>query len=131
MSANGRLWASAGRARKSSLMGSWTRTSARPAWVGDHDVGHVVIACLALWCSFSAYPRPGSCFRRCTGAFGLLTNAEWQARYRERRKAGESRIRYGRPADRRIAGHASPKTTTLYDRTADAVSLDEIERIVI
>ena len=31
----------------------------------------------------------------------------------------------------RIAGHASPKTTKLYDRTADAISLDEIERIVI
>ena len=31
----------------------------------------------------------------------------------------------------RIAGHASPKTTKLYDRTVDAISLDEIERIVI
>ena len=31
----------------------------------------------------------------------------------------------------RIAGHASPKTTKLYDRTADRISLDEIERIVI
>ena len=31
----------------------------------------------------------------------------------------------------RIVGHASPKTTKLYDRTADAVSLDEIERIMI
>ena len=31
----------------------------------------------------------------------------------------------------RIAGHASPKTTKRYDRTADVVSLDEIERIVI
>ena len=31
----------------------------------------------------------------------------------------------------RIAGHASPKTTKLYDRTADAVSLDGIDRIVI
>ncbi|MCY4119769.1 MAG: hypothetical protein OXG72_02480 [Acidobacteria bacterium] len=30
----------------------------------------------------------------------------------------------------RIAGHGSPKTR-LYDRTADAVSLDEIERIVL
>ena len=30
-----------------------------------------------------------------------LTNAERQARYRERRKAGESRVRYRRPADRR------------------------------
>ena len=31
----------------------------------------------------------------------------------------------------RIAGHASPKTTKLYDRTVDAIPLDEIERIVI
>ena len=30
-----------------------------------------------------------------------LTNADRQARYRERRQAGESRIRYRRPADRR------------------------------
>ena len=30
-----------------------------------------------------------------------------------------------------IAGHASPKTTKLYDRTADAVTVDEIERIMI
>ena len=30
-----------------------------------------------------------------------------------------------------IAGHASPRTTKLYDRTADRVTLDEIERIVI
>ena len=30
-----------------------------------------------------------------------------------------------------IAGHASPKTTKLYDRTADTVSVEEIERIVI
>ena len=30
-----------------------------------------------------------------------------------------------------IAGHASPRTTKLYDRTADTVTLDEIERIVL
>ena len=30
-----------------------------------------------------------------------------------------------------IAGHASPKTTKLYDRTADTVTVDEIARIVI
>jgi integrase/recombinase XerD len=30
-----------------------------------------------------------------------------------------------------IAAHASPQTTKLYDRTADTISLDEIERIVI
>ena len=31
----------------------------------------------------------------------------------------------------RIAAHESPRTTSLYDRTGDEVSLDEIERIVI
>ena len=30
-----------------------------------------------------------------------------------------------------IDGHASPKTTKLYDRTADTITVDEIERIVI
>lgn len=30
-----------------------------------------------------------------------------------------------------IAAHESPKTTKLYDRTSDAISLDEIERIAI
>ena len=30
-----------------------------------------------------------------------------------------------------IAGHESPQTTKLYDRTNDAISLDEIERILI
>ena len=30
-----------------------------------------------------------------------------------------------------IANHESPKTTKLYDRTSDEITLDEIERIVI
>lgn len=30
-----------------------------------------------------------------------------------------------------IAGHAAPKTTKLYDRSADTVTVDEIQRIVI
>ncbi|HMB06335.1 MAG TPA: tyrosine-type recombinase/integrase, partial [Isosphaeraceae bacterium] len=30
-----------------------------------------------------------------------------------------------------IACHESPKTTKLYDRTSDTISLDEIERIAI
>lgn len=30
-----------------------------------------------------------------------------------------------------IAAHESPRTTKLYDRTADQISLDEIERIAI
>ena len=38
-----------------------------------------------------------------------LTNAQRQARYRERRRAGESRIRYRRPADR-SRGHSSGTT---------------------
>ena len=31
----------------------------------------------------------------------------------------------------KVAAHESIRTTKLYDRTSDAVSLDEIERIVI
>jgi hypothetical protein len=30
-----------------------------------------------------------------------------------------------------IAAHESPRTTKLYDRTSDQISLDEIERIHI
>ncbi len=32
---------------------------------------------------------------------------------------------------RQMAAHESPKTTKFYDRTSDAISLDEIERIII
>ncbi len=30
-----------------------------------------------------------------------------------------------------IANHASPKTTKLYDRTSDQITLEEVERIII
>lgn len=30
-----------------------------------------------------------------------------------------------------IAAHESPRTTKLYDRTSDEITLDEIERIII
>jgi len=30
-----------------------------------------------------------------------------------------------------IAAHESPKTTKLYDRTSDQITLDEVERIMI
>ena len=30
-----------------------------------------------------------------------------------------------------MAAHESPRTTKLYDRTNDAITLDEVERIVI
>jgi hypothetical protein len=32
---------------------------------------------------------------------------------------------------RRIANHESPRTTKLYDRCQDEISLDEVERILI
>jgi integrase/recombinase XerD len=35
------------------------------------------------------------------------------------------------PSPVEIAAHKSPRTTKLYDRTTDQVSLDEIERIAI
>jgi len=34
-------------------------------------------------------------------------------------------------AARQIANHESPRTTKLYDRRNDEISLDEIERIAI
>jgi integrase/recombinase XerD len=30
-----------------------------------------------------------------------------------------------------MAAHASPRTTKLYDRTSEEITLDEVERIVI
>ena len=30
-----------------------------------------------------------------------------------------------------MVAHESPRTTKLYDRTADAITLDEVERIAI
>jgi hypothetical protein len=30
-----------------------------------------------------------------------------------------------------IAAHESPRTTKLYDRTADLISLDDVERVLI
>ena len=50
---------------------------------------------------------------RATGITAYLSNG------------GPSSTRSGSPAP------ASPKTTKLYDRTADTVTVDEIERIVI
>ena len=35
------------------------------------------------------------------------------------------------PVRRRIAAHESPRTTKLYDRTSDQISLDKIKRIEI
>ena len=62
-------------------------------------------------CASNARPTASSSLRYVTVQDGrvALTNAERQARYRERRKAGESRIRYRRPADR-SRGHSSGTT---------------------
>lgn len=51
--------------------------------------------------------------------------------------ASSSRLRAGSKKSsmsehaQQIAARESPRTTKLYDRTSDAISLDEIERIVI
>ena len=37
----------------------------------------------------------------------------------------------GRPSQSAALVHESPRTTKLYDRTSDAITLDEVERIVI
>ena len=56
--------------------------------------------------------------------------------FRRRRAAGDwhHRVSVERGTleqAQQIAGQASPKTAKLYERTADTVTLDEIERIVI
>jgi hypothetical protein len=43
----------------------------------------------------------------------------------------KSRCRWIIAAAQQIANHESPRTTKLYDHTSDAISLDEIERIMI
>jgi len=43
------------------------------------------------------------------------------------RKADES----GRCSAQAIAAHESPRTTKLYNRTGDEITLDEVERIAI
>ena len=37
----------------------------------------------------------------------------------------------GRVYAQAMVAHESPRTTKLYDRTADVITLDEVERIVI
>jgi integrase len=54
-----------------------------------------------------AADRKGPLFRSAAGRTGLLEHAQ------------------------RMAAHASARTTKLYDRRGDAVSLDEVERIVL
>ena len=68
-----------------------------------------------------------------TPADVLKTLARRPAAIRFGRRGSRRTCRTGGTLEhaQRIAGHASPKTTKLYDRTADAISVDEIERIVI
>ena len=85
--------------------------------------------------------------RRLTGralerrvVLAMIKRAPLPRSFRPRRAATRSERRGSRRICRtggtlehaqQIAGHASPKTTKLYDRTADMVTVDEIERIVI
>jgi hypothetical protein len=44
---------------------------------------------------------------------------------------GSVRIQLRHGVRPQIAAHESPRTTKLYDRTSDQITLDEIERIAI
>ena len=70
----------------------------------------------------------GPLFRTAAGRTGLLTAKPlWQQdAYRMiQRRARAAGIQT------RIGNHASPRTTMLYDRRQEEISLDEVERIAI
>jgi hypothetical protein len=50
---------------------------------------------------------------------------------RYRRAVPKLKPDFAEPADPRRPNHASTRTTQLYDRRSDEVSLDEVERIPI
>jgi hypothetical protein len=56
-------------------------------------------------------------------AFARRRNADWQSYLP--RDSGKLEVA------QQIANHESPRTTKLYDRRNDEISLDEIERITI
>ena len=51
--------------------------------------------------------------------------------YSERRVLRPPRRRGAIEKAQQIAAHESPRTTKLYDRTTDEITLDEVERIAI
>jgi len=61
---------------------------------------------------------------------GRHRNADWQSYFPRDRHHGVSKEPKLDVAQQ-IANHESPRTTKLYDRRQDEISLDEIERIAI
>jgi integrase/recombinase XerD len=70
----------------------------------------------------------------------MIKRRAWEAGISEKIRCHTSRatgitayLENGRTIDKAqaIAAHESPRTTKLYDRTSDVISLDEIERIII
>ena len=51
--------------------------------------------------------------------------------YRMCERQGLRSVHAARLHAQQIAAHESPRTTKLYDRTSDQITLDEIERIAI
>jgi hypothetical protein len=67
-----------------------------------------------------AYPMSR---RVCSGLLAILFRANGITAYVENKGTLET--------GRKIAAHESPRTTTLYDRTDDWLTLDEIEKISV
>ena len=101
-----------------------------------------------------AEDKKGPLFRTVRGRTGVLTEERldrvnaWQMVRRRARQAGiltpignhtwratgiTAYLTNGGELEKaqRMAAHSSPRTTKLYDRRADKITLDEIERIVI
>jgi hypothetical protein len=73
-----------------------------------------------------------SAIRR-TGVLAMTPMNRIDAYRMIRRRAAEAGFEAGGTLEnaRAMAAHESPRTTKLYDRTSDAVTLDEVERIKI
>ena len=94
---------------------------------GVHDRADAVGSSAML----AAYAVPSKrCRRSGQASLGPLALAQQLADHRTGLEDSLSVVETLEHAQQ-IAAHASPKTTKLYDRTADTIALDEIERIVI
>src|SRR3990172_13158222 len=97
----------------------------RPLWVRLHEKGgkyheitcqHILEASLREYIEAAGISTPGICNHsfRGTGITAYLENPQAKLEHAQQ-----------------MAAHEDPKTTMLYDRRSDEVSLDEVERIGI
>jgi hypothetical protein len=66
-----------------------------------------------------------------SGESGRLRNADWQSYLPRNRHQAYLKNGGKLEVAQQIANQESPRTTKLYDRRQDEISLDEIERITI